>query len=180
MKHIYIMERMDGAIKIGVSRLLDERIAAVQRDVKQKCWYLFQTPSILTPYWVESRTHSILDGKCIHGEWFDVGFEEAYAALTSAMDAAPTSDRLESMPPYETVIWRFKNASRLAAATGIPRTTILRWKDRGFIPAQHQALIHATGKKLGLRLSLEEIVFGTTTSEVYHNDDGLSPLAEAA
>lgn len=62
--------------------------------------------------------------------------------------------------PYETVIQRFKGASRLAAATGIPRTTILRWKDRGFIPAQHMARVLAAAKHLGIGLTLEDVVYG--------------------
>ena len=96
--------------------------------------------------------------------------------LISFLRHVAFSDKLIFMrkrqTPYQTVISRFGGVSKLASALGIRNhTTVLRWKDRGFIPAHHMEKVINAAKEGGIGLTLEELVLGAVEGETDSDED---------
>jgi hypothetical protein len=86
MKCVYIMQRQDGAVKIGISEDPQSRRQTVQAEVGQPvqlCIWSYARPDARR---IEALSHKILVESHAYGEWFWVTVREAQAAIEKAID----------------------------------------------------------------------------------------------
>lgn len=86
MKHVYAMQRADGAVKIGMSADPKQRQISVGREVKQSVDLMFSIPLRSDAREVEKIAHKLLLDKRETGEWFLVSVEEAMWAISHAVE----------------------------------------------------------------------------------------------
>lgn len=86
MKHVYAMQRADGAVKVGISTNPDSRKKTVAVEVRQSVNVSFAIPPRSDARAVEIAAHKLLRDKHETGEWFFVSVEEAMAAISLAVD----------------------------------------------------------------------------------------------
>lgn len=83
--------------------------------------------------------------------------------------------------PYEVVIDKFRGVRKLAHALGIDNhTSVLRWKDKGLIPAHHQERVLTVAKERGIDLTAEEVIFGSPAKAEPEPKEGGNVLRIAA
>lgn len=70
MKHIYVMQRADGAIKIGVAYIVEKRRRALQHKVKQVMIILHSTPSTSGAFEAEYLIYRDIGRFAIGEEWY--------------------------------------------------------------------------------------------------------------
>lgn len=85
MKHVYGMQRADGAVKIGISVDPHTRKITVGREVRQPVDVSFSIPLRSDARKVEVAAHKLLREKHETGEWFLVSVEEAMNAVSQAV-----------------------------------------------------------------------------------------------
>ena len=86
MKHVYAMQRADGAVKIGISGDLRHRCFSLKAQTRQNVEVSYKTDIRDDARLVESVAHRLLKDKQHLGEWFWVSVEEATAAISHAVD----------------------------------------------------------------------------------------------
>jgi len=62
------------------------------------------------------------------------------------------------MTSAQTIIEKFGGTRRCAAAVGKAPSTVQSWKDSGFIPARHQAMVLEAARSLGIELSPSDFI----------------------
>lgn len=62
------------------------------------------------------------------------------------------------MKPIDLIFYRFKGATALAAALGLPITTVHSWKRRGVIPAGRMADVLDAAVAAGVPVTAEDLV----------------------
>lgn len=86
MKHIYSMQRADGAVKVGISDNPRSRRTSVAAASGQTVTVEHTTELRSDALDVESVAHRLLKVKHQHGEWFSSTVEEAVDAINLAID----------------------------------------------------------------------------------------------
>ena len=85
MKCVYIMQRQDGAIKIGISSDPASRRLSLVSTVRQPVSHCASTYPMDEAKAIEGLAHRILVDHHDYGEWFWVSIEEAKAAVERAV-----------------------------------------------------------------------------------------------
>lgn len=88
---------------------------------------------------------------------------------------------MKRLTPYEVAVKKFGGVRKLALALGFDNhNKVLRWKDRGLIPAQHQQAVYKAGQSLGKPITLREIVFGAIVECPESKKDDCTTTQKAA
>ena len=82
------MQRLDGAVKVGISGTPTRRRASVERQMRQAIELLFVSVSRRDAKMIEGIAHKLLSGSRDTGEWFFSSVQEAAIAITQAIDIA--------------------------------------------------------------------------------------------
>lgn len=85
MKHVYAMQRPDGAIKIGISKNPEKRKVEVSAAIQQQVSLMFTLPIREDARRIEDVSHKLLQSKHDAGEWFLVSVEEAMQSISHAV-----------------------------------------------------------------------------------------------
>ena len=170
MKHVYVMQnRANGAVKVGVSGDTEQRkrhVAFQANGVTSGVQVKFKTELRADAFSVESIAHRLLRLSHIEGEWFSVEPEEAVQAVNAAIEVIEGKKYIE-LTPFEVVVLKFGNINRLGEAIGVrSHTSLLRWKDRGLIPAHFQKPVLEAAEALGIDLNAAEVVMGWPSPQV--------------
>lgn len=80
-KHVYAALFNDGSVKIGISGNVHKRILQLQSSSGKEAIDYLYSPQCSNAKEIEQFIHSHFTNRRIHGEWFDVGFEEAKECL---------------------------------------------------------------------------------------------------
>ncbi len=86
MKHVYVMLRADGAVKVGNSKDPRTRRYCVSREEGQAVSIEFQTEPRADARLIELTAQKLLSDKHISYEWFSATVDEAVDAIKKAID----------------------------------------------------------------------------------------------
>ena len=81
MKNVYVVEKENGLVKIGVSENVKSRIATLSMQGGFKVKNLYATEKCSNHYNLERIIHANLRDKRRIGEWFEMSFEEAVSTV---------------------------------------------------------------------------------------------------
>lgn len=85
-QHIYVVERGENDVKIGVSTEPKRRIRTIETQGGFEAKRHFVGESVSNGYAVESFVHAKLAGHRKIGEWFCVSYERAVSVVRSSID----------------------------------------------------------------------------------------------
>lgn len=89
---VYVMRDADGYAKIGMSRNIPLRLAALKYERKSDISVVFSREAGEIAASVEMIAHTILASKRQYGEWFSVNIDEAIAAVVEAFERVAAGD----------------------------------------------------------------------------------------
>lgn len=86
MQSIYVVEKENGAVKIGISQDVEKRVHALSKQGGFKIVKLFYTKPCSNAHEIEREMHTRYKELRIDGEWFNISFEKAVKSLKSLFD----------------------------------------------------------------------------------------------
>ena len=93
MKHIYVMQRADDAIKIGVAYIVEKRRKTLQYKVKQAIIVLHVTPSTSGAFEAEHLIYRDIGKFAIGEEWYKCEPNIAIEAVEKAYQCVLRAER---------------------------------------------------------------------------------------
>lgn len=81
MQSIYIVEKENGTVKIGISQDAEKRVHVLSKQGGFKISNLFYTKPCSNAHEIEREMHTRYKESRIDGEWFDLSFEKAVKSL---------------------------------------------------------------------------------------------------
>lgn len=86
MKHIYVVENERGAVKIGISQDVSNRIKVLSKQGGFKPINVYHTKMCSNGYEIENKIHKKLEPYRIDGEWFKLSFNEAVKVVNDIFE----------------------------------------------------------------------------------------------
>lgn len=132
--HVYVLQRFDGAVKIGKSKQPNTRISAIRNQGGFPSGLVWFSLPVDDASDIERRAHAALSATRMVGEWFDMPFEDAVAAVCSIIETpvysiAGNEPNVSSLPCR--LSFSIKQSGRqqqdLAKKLGVSAGTISHW-----------------------------------------------------
>ena len=105
MQSIYVVEKENGVVKIGISQDAEKRVRALSKQGGFKIVNLFYTKPCSNAYEIEREMHTRYKESRIDGEWFDISFEKAVKSLKTLFDKnaslVPKESKVNTMEDIE-------------------------------------------------------------------------------
>lgn len=86
MQSVYIVEKEDGAVKIGISQDVQKRIRALSKQGGFKVVNQFYTEPCSNAHEIEREMHLKYKRFRIDGEWFKISFDTGVSALKNTFN----------------------------------------------------------------------------------------------
>lgn len=118
VKHVYVMIREDGAVKVGIAASPNKRVGLVRFETKQPVQISYVTTRRTNARAVEVLAHKMLKEQHHAGEWFWTSVENAIDAVNASIEVA------EGRAPDTTTGIRF-SPNRKAFKTAPERISLM-------------------------------------------------------